>query len=224
MFIAPLGSATSGRLVFTTSASSVTLLTDPALKGLVHGRFVSRVSWVGFEVGTVMVGYYPDAYQRPDVLSLSSGYPSFLPLNRHRLSDKPGDEITLNASIPWEIEFRGDISDLNADLSDLDVRSMDALGGADRIRLRLSRPSETTFIYITGGIHESAIRVPAGVGVRVQVGGGASNLMFGYQRIAVIDKDIHLENPSFKSATSRCDICIAGGANDLTIEEQDLPG
>jgi hypothetical protein len=94
MFIAPLGSATSGRLVLTASASNVTLLPDPALRGLVHGRFVRRISWVGFEEGIVMVGYYPDSSTRPDVHC-----PPFLPLHQRRRPDKPEDEITLNASM-----------------------------------------------------------------------------------------------------------------------------
>ena len=64
VFSPPLGLATSRCLVFTTSAVGVTLRTEPALQGLVRGRFVRRVSWVGFEAGSVMVGYYPDFCSR----------------------------------------------------------------------------------------------------------------------------------------------------------------
>jgi len=179
--IAPLGSATSGRMVFTAGAVDLTLLTEPALQSLVRGRFVRRVSWVGFEAG--------------------------------------GDAITLNASIPWGIEFRGSTSNLNADLRGLELRSLDLLGGASQIRLLLSKPAKTTFIYITGGIRDGTIRVPASVGMRVQVSGGASNLMFDGQHFAEIGGATILENSIFKSATSRCEICIAGGASNLTIVE-----
>ena len=179
--IAPLGSATSGRLVFTAGAVDVTLLTKPALQGLVRGRFVRRVSWVGFEAG--------------------------------------GDAITLNASIPWGIEFRGSTSNLNADLRGLELRSLDLLGGASQIRLLLSKPAKTTFIYITGGIRDGTIRVPASVGVRVQISDGVSDLLFDGQHFAEIGGATILENSIFKSATSRCDICIAGGASNLTIVE-----
>jgi hypothetical protein len=220
VFIAPLGSARSGRLVFTTSAAGVTLLSKPTLQGLVRGHFVRRVSWVGFEAGIVMVGYYPDSYRRLDVLGPSSDRPPSPPLNRGSGSDKPGDEITLNTSIPWEIEFRGDISNLNADLRGLELRSLDVLGVASQIRLLLSEPAKTTFIYITAGILDSTIRLPPGVGVRVQVSGGISNLTFDGQSFTAIKGDINLENSNFKSETSRCDVCIAGGASNLTIEEQ----
>jgi len=181
VLIAPLGSATSGRLVFTAGAVDVTLLTKPALQGLVRGRFVRRVSWVGFEAG--------------------------------------GDKITLNASIPWGIEFRGSTSNLNADLRGLELRSLDLLRGASQIRLLLSKPAKTTFLYITGGIRDGTIRVPAGVGMRVQVSGGVSDLLFDGQHFAEIGGATILENSIFKSATSRCDICIAGGASNLTIVE-----
>lgn len=219
VFSAPLGSATSGRLVFTAGAAGVTLLTEPALQGLVRGRFVRRVSWVGFEEGIVMVGYYPDSSCRSDVLSPSSGRPPFPPLNRRDDPNKTGDEITLNASIPWEIEFRGNTSNLNADLRGLELRSLDLLRGASQVRLSLSKPAKAIFIYITGGIRDGTIRVPASVGVRVQVSGGVSSLMFDGQRFAAIDGDTNLEKSDFKNATSRCDICIAGGASNLTIEE-----
>ena len=217
IFTAPLASATSGRLVFSTNVAGVTLITEPALQGLVRGHFV-RVSWVGIEAGIVMVGYYPDSYHRPDILSPSSDRPTFPPLNRGRCPDKPGDEITLNTSIPWEIEFRGDISNLNADLRGLELRSLDVLGVASQIRLLLSEPAKTTFLYITGGIHDGTIRMPPSVGVRVQVSGGVHNLVFDGQRYAAIRGDINLENSTFKSAISRCDICIAGGAGDLTLD------
>jgi hypothetical protein len=211
VFSPPLGLATSGRLVFTTSAVGVALLTEPALQGLVRGRFVRRVSWVGFEAGIVMVGYYPDFCSRSD-------RPPFPPLHRISGPGEPGDEIALNASIPWEIEFRGTISDLNADLRGLDLRSLDVLGGANQIRLLLSKPAGTAFLYITGGIRDGTIRIPPGVGVRVQVSGGVSNLVFDGQRYAAIRGDLNLENSTFKSAISRCDICIAGGASDLTLD------
>jgi hypothetical protein len=181
-----------------------------------------------------MVGYYPATFCRPDVLSPSSDRPSsdrpssdrppFPPIHRRDVPGKPGDEITLNAYIPWEIEFRGGISNLHADLRGLELRSLDVLGGASQIRLLLSGPARTTFIYITGGIRNGTIRVPPGVGISVQVSGSVSNLVFDGQRFAAMAGDINLENSTFKSATSRCDVCIAGGANNLTIDNQDLPG
>jgi hypothetical protein len=172
------------------------------------------VSWVGFEEGTVMVGYYPGSSTRPDVHC-----PPFLPLHRRSHLDKPGDEITLNASIPWEIEFRGDLSNLNADFRGLELRSLDVLGVASQIKLLLSEPVKTTYIYITGGIRKGTIRLSAGVGVRVQISGGVTDLKFDGQRFAAMSGDINLENSIFKSATSRCDFCIAGGVSNLTIEE-----
>jgi hypothetical protein len=221
VFNAPLGSAKDGRLVLTTEAKGVTLFTDPALQGLVRGHFVHQVSWVGFEEGIVMVGYYPGFCHHPDILCPSSGRQTFPPSNWGSSSDQRWDEITLKTSIPWEIEFRDRILDLNADLSELELRSLDMLGGAERIRLLLPGSAKATFIYIRGGIRHSEIRVPPGVGVRVQVSGGVKNLVFDGQRFAAMDEGIHWENSNFNSAANQCNICIVGGATDLTIERSD---
>jgi hypothetical protein len=177
----------------------------------------------------VMVGYYPDFCRRLGVLSPSSDRPSpnrppFPPLHRGSGPGEPGDEITLNTSIPWEIEFRGTISDLNADLRGLELRTLDVLGGASQIRLLLSKPAGTAFLYITGGIRDGTIHNPPGVGVRVQASGGVSNFVFESKRFAATRGDLNLENSTFKSATSRLEICIAGGASNLTIDELAPPG
>lgn len=67
VFTAPLGSARRGRLVFTTGAAGVTILAEPTLRGLIRGRFIRPVSWVGFEQGFVKVGYHADALLRQEV-------------------------------------------------------------------------------------------------------------------------------------------------------------
>lgn len=140
-------------------------------------------------------------------------------INRIVASLVPPFEIKLSSSIPWEIEFRSNISNLNADLRGLELRSLDLLGGASQIKLLLSRPNKTTFIYITGGIRNGTIGLPPSVGVRVQVSGGVSNLGFDSQHFDIIGSDTHLENSTSESATSRCDISISDGANNVTIDE-----
>jgi hypothetical protein len=42
---------------------------------------------------------------------------------------EPLADVTLNGSIPWEIEFHGGVSRLNADLSELPLRALDLTRG-----------------------------------------------------------------------------------------------
>ncbi|MCI0393549.1 MAG: cell wall-active antibiotics response protein, partial [Chloroflexi bacterium] len=129
----------------------------------------------------------------------------------------PIAEIRLNGSIPWEVEFRDGAAHLNADLAQLQLRSLDILGGANQIQLALSKPLGTTFIYISGGINQSAIHVPSTAEISLRVSGGSTNLRFDGQRFGAIGGETSLESPNFDRATSRYDICIAGEAHNLTI-------
>jgi hypothetical protein len=188
---------------FTSDAVGVTILADPSFPEPARGRTGHHWPRVQVEQGTI-------AYQ----------FRNFSLLDRLMPSHVPFGEVRLNPSIPWEVEFHGGISKLNADLRGLDLQSIDLLGGASQIRLLLSRPAKTTFIYITGGVRNGTLRVPSGVGIRVQVSGGASNLAFDHQNFAAIGGDINLENADFRGAASRCEICISGGASNLMIENK----
>jgi hypothetical protein len=202
-FVAPLGQARSGRLVFLSGASRIAVRADPKIPDLAHGHFTHHAPCIEVEEGVLNLHYRHFSFfdQMP-----------FLPA--------PQGEIRLNTSIPWEIEFRNGVSELEAELASLELRALDILGGASRIRLALSKPSGTAFIYISGGISQGEIRAPATAGIRVQIGGGSSNLSFDNQRFGSIGGETRLETPDFESATSRYDVCIAGGTSNFTIERK----
>src|SRR3712207_9585452 len=56
-FTAPLGSVKSGRLIFASGASWVTVRADPSLADLYHARFEDRAPRVRAEDGTVTIRY-----------------------------------------------------------------------------------------------------------------------------------------------------------------------
>ena len=56
-FSAPLGSATSGRLIFSSGASNVTVHADPTTEDLYRARFEGNVPTLGVQGGTVTVRY-----------------------------------------------------------------------------------------------------------------------------------------------------------------------
>lgn len=200
---APLGSLKSGCLVFASGARRLELKAGPSMPYLYQARFKR---------------YVPRVWVQEDILTIQYGRFPFI----DRLANlrRPLAEINLNGSIPWEIEFRNGVSHFNADLRQLQLRSLDILSGARRIRLMLSRPSGTTYIYILGGISKGLILVPPGAYVSAQVSGGATNLVFDNQRFGTIEGETSLVSPGLKGAKGGYDIRIAGGASNLTIERQ----
>jgi hypothetical protein len=199
-FYAPLGTLKSSRLVFASGAVGLSLTSDPAMPYLYRARFKHNAPRIWLQDGILTV-----AYPR-------------LPLAANTVdSGKPLTEIRMNGSIPWEIEFRKGVSQLNANLGQFQLGALDILGGANQIRLALSKPAGTTFIYISGGIRQGTIHIPPAAGVRVQIRGGGANMIFEGQRLGVVSGETSLETPNFENRTLRYDICIAGGVSDLSI-------
>jgi hypothetical protein len=202
-FSAPLGGLESGRLVFTSGAQGLELAADPLMHELYQARIRHPVPHIWQEDDTVMVEYAPLSFLEH--------------LGNSRI---PLAEISMNGSIPWEMEFHKGVSHLNANLSLLHLRSLDILGGASQIRLALPQPSGTTFIYISGGISQSVVRTQSDAGIRVHVGGGSTHLTFEDQHFNAIGDEISLESHNFEHAEGQYDICISGGASHLDIARE----
>ena len=200
-FSTPLGNLKSGRLIFAAGVEWSRITAGSDMPYLYRARFKRYAPRVWVQESSVAI-----THRRT-------------PAPDHLVNlDQPLAEIRLNSSVPWEIEFRRGVSHLTADLTQLQLCSLDILGGADRIQLLLSEPSGSAFIYISGGIHQGLIRVPPTTGVRVQVSGGSSNLIFVDQHLGRVGSETSLENIGYAHARQRYDIRITGGSRDLTIE------
>ncbi len=88
--------------------------------------------------------------------------------------------------------------------------------------LSQSTCTETSYIYIPGGINDSVICVPLGVGIRVQVHGRVYHLLCDEQHFDATGGDLQIENFDFKNTNSQYHIYIAGDTNHLVIEQQTL--
>ena len=200
-FAAPLGSLRSGRLVFASGASWVTVRADPSMADLYHARFEGQAPRVGAEDGTVTIRY-----------------PRFTHFDRfYYLRGRPA-EVTLNASIPWDIEIREGASRLTADLRGLEFRSFEVSGGASRVELTIPPPSGNVPLRVSGGASNVAIHRPEGVAARLRVVGGSTNLAFDDQRFGAVGGEVGLRSPDYEGASDRYDITITGGASSLTID------
>jgi hypothetical protein len=132
-FAAPLGSLSSGHLLFVCGASNVTIHADPSMEDLYRARFKGQVPIVTVQGDTITIEY-------PPFPSLDQGY---------YWLERPA-EVALNATITWHIEVRGSTSRLTADLHEVRLGSIKLADGASRIEVRLPRPSGTVSVRISG--------------------------------------------------------------------------
>jgi hypothetical protein len=202
-FNAAPGRATSGSLVFLSGGTGIALLADPRIPDLAVGRFAGPGTHVEAGDGTVVVHSHR------------------LPRSDERHFRRGGlAEIRLNATIPWEIEFRGPVAGLEADLRGLQLRSLDVLGSASEVRLRLSRPPGAGFIYISGDARQVSILRPAGTGIRISAIGGISGLTFDGRYHARVVGEAQLESAGWQESLGGYQIGIAGSASELTVDRE----
>lgn len=125
---APLGQATSGRLVVQPAAAHLAVGGDAAMTDLYRASFESPAPAVRVQGGTVTVRY-PRMAWLTDLRAL--------------LGPPPGGEVTLNGSIPWHIRVRGGTAHPRFDLGEVILYALELGGGASQVELVLPAPAGT---------------------------------------------------------------------------------
>lgn len=194
---APLGEAAAGRLELTKGAAKLVVTGDPLLTGLYEATFEGPVPEITVSGGTVTV------QQRR----------RFRPLDWRSQSA----EFALSTAVPWDISLRGGMWKLKADLSLLTLTSLEVAGGASDIEVDLPAPAGVVPVRVSGGASKVVLRRPAGAEARVEVSGGASQLVFDDQRLGAVGGRIVLASRGFADATDRYEIRFSGGASRVTV-------
>ncbi len=189
---APLGAVETGRLVFTRGASHLAIGVDGSMEDLYRARFEGKVPHIRVDGGAVTVKYRPSL--RP-----------------------PRGEITLSGRVPWAIRGHMGMSDVVADLEDLELRDLEISAGTSKVELRLPRPKEAVRIRIGGGASNVELIRPVGVPVRVRIGGGASKLAIDDFSVGSAGGKTDWRSPDYDQAKSRYDIEIGAGASKVTV-------
>jgi DNA-binding MarR family transcriptional regulator len=224
--VAPLGAATSGRLVFVSGAPYVTLRAERNLGSLYRGQFRGAIPKVRVRDGMVTVRYGRLSWfeWRTQIAG------QLLEASAHWRDDRA--DITLNADVPWAIELRGGVSRLTGDIADLQLASLEATGGVSKVDLSLPQPRAVVPIRIRGGANDLALHRPAGTAVRLRVRGGANKVTVDGQRIhgrgdVTFDEagptqrgEVSFETKGFAASTNRYEIELSGGANRLTVDSR----
>jgi hypothetical protein len=202
-FAAQLGASRSARLRFTNGSHRVLIRACSHLRGLYRASFGERMPIVVVRGGVVSIRYCRVA---------SCDWRGYRP-------ERPA-EVALNAGIPWDVEVRGGASRLTADLSGLRLGSLKVDGGASRLEVVLPAPSGIVSVVILGGASNVAIGRPEGVAARLRVDGGVTNLRFDYRHIGGAGGELDLRSRHYEGGADRYDIAVTGGANNLSIDEQ----
>jgi hypothetical protein len=186
---APLGAVDTGRLIFAHGAAHLKIRVDSSMEDLYRARFDGKIPELRVSGGTVTV--------------------------RYRLSLHPArGEFTLAGRIPWAIEAHAGMSDVAADLEDLELTSWKVSAGASHVEVRLPRPKGPVPIQIGAGASHVELIRPAGVPVRVHIGAGASKLVIdNFHGSGRID----WQSPDYDTLDNRYDIEIGAGASNLTV-------
>jgi hypothetical protein len=188
----PLGSVNTARLVFARGAAHLTIRADDSMEDLYRAWFEGKVPAIRVDGGTVTVKYRPSL--RPT-----------------------RGEITLSSRIPWAIQARWGMSDVEADLEDVQLTGLEISGGASRIEARLPRPKDAVAIQIGGGASNVELIRPTGVPVRVRIGAGASKLVVDDFRLGAAGGKTDWRSPDYDQVEGRYDIEIGAGASKLTV-------
>ena len=188
---APLGVVEQGHLVFSRGASHLAIGVDGTMDDLFRARFEGKVPEFRTDGGTVTVRYRP----------------GFHP---------PRGELTLSGRVPWTIDARWGMSDIVADLEELELTHLEISGGASRLEFRLPRPKTSVRIRIGGGASNVELIRPAGVPVRVHVGAGTSSLEIDG---VAIEHGLRTDrkSPDYDTAETRYDIEIGAGASKVQV-------
>lgn len=158
----PRAEESVGHLRIKRGLDGARIMTDPGLGDLLHG------SW----------RWEPKVEAEDGVVTLR--YPRF------RLAQRLGtDEITLNASLPWDISVEGGVHRVVADLRGLKLRSLNIEKGASRLALILGAPDGDVEVNVSAA-NRLTLRRPADTEVRVHIAKGATEVVVDDQTYGAV--------------------------------------
>lgn len=202
IYTAPLNATERARLEITNGISNFDLTGDLSNLDLFQAQFSSLIPKVSVQNGTVTIHYQ---------LSLAEWVKHALLWQGHAA------RVSLNTSIPWGINLRGGVGNMQADLRDVNLKSLMFSGGINRAEILLPRPSGHVAIHVMGGASRLTFLYPDGVNVQLRVHGGANNLTFGGQFFGSLAGKVELETPGYREATDRYELRVFSGASHLTV-------
>ena len=194
---APIAGLTRARLAFKAGASEVVLRASDDLADLYRGKFEGAVPQVRVREGTVTIQYRGRPFDW-----------------RKRRAD-----VTLNASLPWNIEVNGGASRFTAYLASLDLGGFEMAGGVDKMGLSLGQPQGVVPIRISGGANRIQVERPAGVPVRLRMQGPMGRAELDGQKLGGSVQETVLHSDGARSAKDVFEIDVEGAMASIRVSE-----
>ncbi|MBX3064534.1 MAG: MarR family transcriptional regulator [Anaerolineae bacterium] len=197
LFTAPLGGLDHAQFVVSSDTFGLNLRAGEIMGALYHARFEGPVPDVKVKDGVVTIRY-PRRLWLPGM-------------------EKRAAEVTLSSAVQWQIVLQGGASEITAELSELNLSSLEVKGGAHMAQIDLPAPSGIVPVRISGGAVQTSIRRPAGTAARVHLKGWASEFVFDDQTFSAVGNDVRLQSQNFDPAAPFYDIDVDSSVSQLTI-------
>jgi len=127
-------------------------------------------------------------------------------------------EVTLHRAVRWQLRFAGGVRDVTVDGAGGDVSGVEVAGGAARIGLTLPAPRGTVPVVMSDGAGEMTVRAPAGVPVRLRIGGGAGAVVVDGAARAGIPAGTVVVDAAWPPARDRYDVQLAAGVSRVVVD------
>ena len=129
-------------------------------------------------------------------------------------------EVLLSAKVTWGLRFVGGTDEQVVDVTGGKVSSIDIAGGSRRVDLRLSQPTGTVPVRVTGAVDELSVLSPADSPVRIKVDSGAKTVAAGDKTLRDVRPGSTLTPKGWK-VPNRYDVDAASRVTLLTVRNAD---
>lgn len=122
-------------------------------------------------------------------------------------------DLQLNPEVPTRLMIAGGVGRTEADLSKLNLMSLDVNAGVGDVRLTL--PATGRFsVQINAGVGDVEVTIPPGMAARITVNGGLgqTRVLGTYERSG----DTYT-TPGYATAEHRIDLMVEGGVGSVTV-------
>lgn len=188
---APVGPLAAGRLVVTRGAYDLSIGAHSSPSDLY------RVGYQG----------------RPPEIDARDGTVRLTP----RAGRRGSCRVTLNDTLPWEIEVEGGASRMVADLAEVRLGRLDIGRGARDTTLRLPSPAGSVPVRIGRAVRKLRVERPRDAAIRVHVRRAARRLALDGLQLRSSGPDTWWESPGSADAADVLELEVGGGASELTI-------
>jgi DNA-binding MarR family transcriptional regulator len=218
---APVGDTARGRLIFVSGAPRLSLNVAPlgpqAAARVIVETSASRLAFAGAAPAGDLIRATFDG-PTPDIRT-SGGTVTI----RYRRTARSAFQtrkarIALSAGIPWTIELRGGLTDLDGSLEGVTLSRVDVEDGANHINLDLPAAAGTVAIRVSGLASSVRLRRPASTPVGLRVAGGISHLRLDGRHHQQVGGEQRFVSDRSKAGADRYEVEILGGASEVRID------